>query len=140
MMTYTERTNFVEAHINNWCELEECAPIENGFKCRGCSALFLEDGFNIHFGFYDPNGKKLAHYMFNTESGIALMIYDARYAGYRNDYTGVLADILGGLIASEYFSLLNKPKVVYRDAPEAMSIKDILNQVVSRIIEEDKNT
>jgi hypothetical protein len=137
-MTYTERINFVEEYINHWTELEECTPIENGFKCRGCSAIFVEHGFNILFGFYDPNGRKLAEYLFNTESGIAIMIYDARYAGYRNDYTGILADILGGLIGARYFKLLNKPKVIYTDAPEPMSIKDIVTQAISKIIEEDK--
>lgn len=135
-MKYNERLEFFEDYIDQWAEFGE--PIENGFRINQCSAVFIEKGFNIHFGFYDPNGRKLAEYLFNTESGIALMIYDTRYSGCRNDYTGILADILGGLIGARYFKLINKPKIIYTDAPEPMSIKDILDEVVSRIIEEDK--
>ena len=112
-MLYIERINFIKEYIKHWSSFDDCSPIENGFKCWGCSALFIEDGFNIHFGFYDPNGYKLAEYTLNTENGTALMIYDERYAGDRNEYTGALADVLGGLIGSEeYFVLLNKPVVV----------------------------
>lgn len=135
-MTYRERLEFIEEYINKWECLEECSPIEYGFKCRGCSAIFVEDNFNIHFGFYDPDGRKLAEYLFNTETGIALMIYDTRYSGCRNDYTGVLADILGGLIAQ--FRLINKPMFVYTDSSKPMSFKDVLTEAIRKIIEEDK--
>lgn len=136
MTTYNERFEFVEEYINHWSTLADCTPIENGFKCLGCSAIFIEDNFNIHFGFYDPDGQKLAEYLFNTETGIALMICDQRYSGCRNDYTGVLADILGGLIAKQ-FKLINKPMFVYTDSPKPMSFKDVLTEAIRKIIEEE---
>lgn len=137
-MLYTERLTFVKEYINHWSEFDECSPIENGFTCWDCSAIFIEDGFNIHFGFYDPDGKKLAEYTLNTESGTAVMIYDERYAEDSNEYTGTLADILGGLLGSEeYFILMNKPIIIYKDGPEPMSIEDICKNIVSRICGED---
>ena len=115
-MNTNERFNFVEEYINRWGGFDECSPIENGFECWGCSALFIVDNFNIHFGFYDPDGHKLAEYLLNAETGIAVMVYDERYSGDRNEYTGALADVLGGLLGSEeYFTLINKPVVVCMD-------------------------
>ena len=137
-MLYGERIEFIKDYIKHWAGYDECSPIENGFKCWGCTALFIEDGFNIHFGFYDPNGQKLAEYTLNTETGTALMIYDERYAEDRNEYTGTLADILGGLLGSEeYFSLINKPVVIYEDAPKPMSIEAICKDIVARICGQD---
>ena len=72
-MLYNERMNFVKEYVNHWAGFDECSPIENGFECWGCSALFIVDNFNIHFGFYDPDGHKLAEYLLNAETGIAVL-------------------------------------------------------------------
>lgn len=136
-MLYAERLTFVKEYINHWSEFDECSSIENGFKCWGCSALFIEDGFNIHFGFYDPNGKKLAEYTLNTETGTAVMIYDERYAEDRNEYSGALADVLGGLLGSEeYFILINKPVVVCMDHDDRVynNIEDLVEDLMRDIM------
>jgi hypothetical protein len=102
-------------------------------------AVFIERGFNIRFGFYNPEGKKLAEYSLDMETGVALMLYDERYAKGRNEYTGILADILGGLLGSEkYFSLLNKPLVVYEEAPKAMTMEEIWKDILSSMEEGDQ--
>lgn len=139
-MLYTERLEYVKDYINHWCEFDGCSPIENGFTCWGCSAIFIEEGFNIHFGFYDPTGKKLAEYTLNIETGVAVMDYDERYVEGRNDYTGSLADVLGGLVGSEeYFSLINKPIFIHADGPKPMSIEDICKEIMSAIHDEVDN-
>jgi hypothetical protein len=137
-MLYVERLNFIKDYINHWAELDECSPIENGFKCWGCSALFIVDDFKIHFGFYDPDGQKLAEYLLNAETGIAVMIYDERYSGDRNEYTGALADVLGGLLGSEeYFILLNKPIMVCMDNDDKVYtntrdlVEDLMRDIMS---------
>lgn len=138
IMLYAERINFVKEYISHWATFDECKPIENGFKCCDCTALFIEDedGFNIHFGFYDPNGYKLAEYTLNAETGTAVMIYDERYVGDRNEYTGELADILGGLLGSEeYFVLINKPVMVYdNDDKVYTNTKDLVEDLMRDIM------
>ena len=137
-MLYTERLKFIEEYIAHWAAFDDCEPIENGFKAMDCSAIFIESGFNIRFGFYDPEGKKLAEYSLDMETGVALMLYDERYAEGRNDYTGILADILGGLLGTEeYFTLINKPVTIYEDAPEPMSFEDIWKDIISSMEKDD---
>jgi hypothetical protein len=139
-MLYTERLNFVKDNISYWIQYGGSTPIENGFTYCGCKALFIENGFHVNFGFYDPEGKKLAEYTLNTESGTALMLYDERYDKDCNKYTSILADILGGLIGSdEYFTLINKPIIICEDAPNPMSIEDIWKDIVSGICRENDN-
>ena len=138
-MLYTERLDFVKEYVNHWAGFDECSPIENGFKCWDCSAIFIEDGFNIHFGFYDPEGQKLAEYQLNTETGTAVMIYDERYTGEdRNEYTGALADVLGGLLGSEeYFTLINKPVMVCMDHDDDRvynNIEDLVEDLMRDIM------
>ena len=136
-MTYTERINFIRDYISHWSSFDECKSIENGFKCCDCTALFIEDGFMIHFGFYDPSGNKLAEYQLNAETGTAIMLYDERYTEDRNEYTGELADILGGLIGSEeYFVLLNKPVVVYDHTDDRVytNTKDLVEDLMRDIM------
>lgn len=137
-MLYTERFNFIKEYVDHWAAFDDCEPIENGFKAMDCSAIFIESGFNIRFGFYDPEGKKLAEYSLDMETGVALMLYDERYAEGRNDYTGILADILGGIIGTEeYFALLNKPVIICEDAPEPMSMDAIWKDILSKMKDED---
>lgn len=137
-MMYAERVKFIKDYIKHWAAFEECSPIADGFECFGCMAVFIENGFNFHFGFYDPTGKKLAEYLLNAEVGTALMIHDERYTGDRNEYTGSLADILGGILGSEeYFRLVNKPFMVYEDAPEPMSMDAIWKDILSKMKDED---
>ena len=138
-MLYTERLNFIKEYIARWAAYDECSAIADGFKCWDCTALFIEDKFNIHFGFYDPNGKKIGEYVLNTETGIAIMVYDARYTGDRNEYTGTLADILGGILGSEeYFRLVNKPMIVYDDTPKVMTMEEIWKNILSSMEEDDE--
>lgn len=135
-MLYTERINFVKDYINHWAEFDECSPIENGFKCWDCSAIFIEDGFDIHFGFYDPNGKKLAEYQLNAETGTAVMIYDERYAK-DSEYSGELADILGGLLGSEeYFTLINKPVMIMDHSDDRIytNMEDLVEDLMRDIM------
>lgn len=139
-MTYEDRINFVEEYIRHWSTFDECSLVENGFKCFDCMAIFIEDGFTFHFGFYDPSGNKIAHYLLNAESGIAIMLHDERYSeARRNEYSGILADILGGLIGSEeYFALLNKPITIDEDAPEPMTFEEIWKDILSSMEEGDQ--
>ena len=136
-MTYTERINFIRDYISHWSSFDECKPIENGFACRGCSALFIEDGFSIHFGFYDPKGKKLAEYTLNTETGTAVMNHDERYTNESVEYSGELADILGGLIGSEeFFTLINKPVMIHDHTDDRVytNTKDLVEDLMRDIM------
>ena len=139
-MLYTERRDFLKDYIAHWADFDECSAIADGFKCYGCTALFIEDHFNIHFGFYDPNGKKIGEYVLNTETGATIMVYDERYVDLNgSDCTGILADILGGILGSEeYFTLVNKPFVICEDAPKAMTMEEIWKDILSSMEEGDQ--
>ena len=139
-MTYEDRINFVEEYIRHWSTFDECSLVENGFKCFDCMAIFIEDGFTFHFGFYDPSGNKIAHYLLNAESGVALMLYDERYGVNSNsEFTGILADILGGLLGTdEFFTLINKPVIICEDAPKPMTMEEIWKDILSSMEKGDQ--
>lgn len=113
---------------------------------NGDTAVICEEGFNIHF-VYETGNVILAHYIFNTDSGICICNFDRTitedaYHGARN----ILSDILPGLMqtdedneTTDVFCCINKPVRIDLDAEpvERLSAEEIAKRIIASLSYED---
>ena len=112
----------------------------------GLSMCLCESGWNIHFA-CALKGHILAHYIFNTDSGICICNIDRTITEEITDIRNILSDMLPALMHKydedgnlmTVFNCINQPVLIDMDAEpvERLSPEEIAKRIIASLSNED---
>lgn len=148
-MTYDERLEYMEDSISGWGNCYGCKPLEKpliGFEIFGSKAIFKLEDVNMYFALYSEEGKKIAEYKLNLETGMAVMISDTsiicpEYTSYRGMVADITAPWFNDYDGNGVFALVNAPVVIDTTVEEIkpMSIDEICHDIVEKLLSNDED-
>lgn len=114
----------------------------DGFMLEGGIAMCLcETGWNIHFA-CTFRSKPIAHYIFNTDSGICICNLDFSITEEITDIRNILSDILPSMMHKyneneliTVFNCINQPVLIDMDAEpvERLSPEEIAKRIIASL-------